>query len=974
SPSPSSTSSSSSGSPLACSSSSSCPSSSRCLPSSILSQSLCCSSLDCPPSHHFPSDRLQLCHSPSDCPSGSQCINSLTSSRTRMCCQSLTRSSYRRNVCPEGWIIHGPSIRACSLYDDPPQCPRGSSCLKNKGGEMYCCTPGLPKSSPFSSNPCSPGQTERLNGMVRECSIEDPICSNGFTCERTSISSFFCCSSSSPVISQQASFSCPGVGETPALSTTGSNLFCNQVGSSDTCPQNAFCRSSANSQGMLICCYSSSQITPICPSNAIPQPSINGFFSCDISLPSSQCDPGYSCVRAANDFGTQLCCSSTVDQPVCPNQGQLQQQSGRPVYCNPSEAVPCTTGYSCQSSIGSSSQFVCCSSSNSPSCPTSFTPSLDSQGSSIFCSPTEPSGCPGGSVCLPTPQSSTLYLCCRSTISPRVCPNNQNALLTSTGALETCTGPGSTCSRTGYTCQLSSVLAQWLCCGVGSTTARCADGSETYTQVTGETYTCSLLSFPSSCPTGFTCAPSSLSGTNVCCRSSGNGGCAVGWNPYRNEVTRDTKTCTAVTDESCPSGYSCTPSSSSSSSTSSFLCCRLADSPRCPSSSTYLLNSQPRLCSSSKLNQCPIGYQCTSSTVPSISICCSSSPSSSLPSVTCPDGSSPALLNSMPRYCPTPGSTDGCPLQFICLSLNQMNVCCRRSNRQSRSLLLPLNRSFPISRSIINPCGLAADPLIHNNSTVYCFNQPSICPTSHPCRQSPSSADWFCCQEAQCPNGVRVGAHPAFCSSNDHCNNANAVCTDALNMIGLRICCSLPSSPLSRCLGRSTQLRSGRPVSCLLGSICEYPFVCSSLTSDSSPLCCENERDSVSICPDGRIPLRSGRSDEVVFCGGREPQQVCLHGFECLRAKADSRSVCCSEQPSCPNGRTGLVGENNEIKRCFISSPSECSTGFQCSDSSIPHIFLCCQSPPSTLSNSSQIPSDSSPLRRIDWLQIEPAH
>lgn len=59
-----------------------------------------------------------------------------------------------------------------------------------------------------------------------------------FTCERTSISSFFCCSSSSsPLISQQASFSCPGVRETAALSTTGNNLFCSQVGSRDTCPQ-----------------------------------------------------------------------------------------------------------------------------------------------------------------------------------------------------------------------------------------------------------------------------------------------------------------------------------------------------------------------------------------------------------------------------------------------------------------------------------------------------------------------------------------------------------------------------------------------------------------------------------------------------------------------------------------------------------------------------------------------------------------
>lgn len=141
---------------------------------------------------------------------------------------------------------------------------------------------------------------------------------------------------------------------------------------------------------------------------------------------------------------------------------------------------------------------------------------------------------------------------------------------------------------------------------------------------------------------------------------------------------------------------------------------------------------------------------------------------------------------------------------------------------------------------------------------------------SHPCRNSSSFSSSFCCQDGQCPSGVKVGDNPLLCTSNDHCP-PNAICSEALNIIGtslppppslsltlsslfsgLRICCSLPPSPSSRCLGRSTQLRSGQPVSCLIGSICEYPFVCSSLTSDSSPLCCENERDSISICPDGR--------------------------------------------------------------------------------------------------------------------------
>ncbi|GMT14828.1 hypothetical protein PFISCL1PPCAC_6125, partial [Pristionchus fissidentatus] len=963
------------GSPLACSSSSSCPISSLCLPSSTISQSLCCSSLDCPSTHRLPGDRIQLCQSPSDCPAGSQCVISGTSSRTRMCCQSLSRPSLqnRRNVCPSGWNPFGSSIKACSLSNDLPMCPRGSSCLQSplRIGEMYCCTPGVPRSSSSSSslNQCSPGQTEQLNGVGRECSIEEPYCSSGFTCERTSISSFFCCSSS-PLTTQQPSFSCGVVGETPAVSTTGSNLFCNQVGVRNTCPQSALCRSASNSVNMLICCYSSSEVTPICPNNGIPQPSVTGFYPCDISQPSNQCDQGYSCKRAANDFNTHLCCSSTLNQnnqPICPNQATLLQEGGNPVYC---DQFPCQSGYSCEHAVGSPTIVICCSSSSpsSQTCPSSFTPVLDPRGTTISCSPNEPASCPSGSQCLDTP---TLYICCQSTTSARICPNNQNALLTPTGFPERCTGPGTPCSKSGYTCQLSPLDSQWVCCGQEATSASCADGSDTYQQVPGQTYTCSLLSFPSSCPSGYSCATSTLSGMNVCCRSTSRGGCPLGWNPYRNDVTKTTKTCTGVTDESCPTGYSCTPSSSSSSSpfSSSFICCRLADSPRCPSSSTYLLNSQPRLCSSSKLNQCPIGFQCTSSTVPSISICCSTSPSTSLPLVTCPDGSSPAMLNSMPRFCPTPGSTDGCPNQYQCLLLNQMNVCCRRRIRSS--LLIGESRSFPISRSIINPCGLAAEPLIHNNATVDCFNEASICPSSHPCRKS-SSSSWLCCQAAQCPSGVRVGDDPLLCTSTPDCP-PHAHCTDALNIKDLRICCALPPDPSSRCLGRGTQLHGGRPVPCLLGSLCESPFTCSSLTSDSSPLCCENERDSVAICTEGRIPLRNLRSDEIVFCGGREPKQVCIDGFECLRGKIESRSVCCSEKPVCPSERIGLTDENGEIKRLAYAKSSDCSPGFECSDSSVPHIFLCCQIPPSLHSNSSRI-STALPSNNVNWLQIEPAN
>uniref|UniRef100_A0A183F834 EB domain-containing protein n=1 Tax=Heligmosomoides polygyrus TaxID=6339 RepID=A0A183F834_HELPZ len=235
------------------------------------------------------------------------------------------------------------------------------------------------------------------------------------------------------------------------------------------------------------------------------------------------------------------------------------QERGRPVYCSASQPQLCPSNYVCQAAVGSPGTFVCCSSGSSSSltCPARYSPSLDPNGNQIFCSPTSSVDCPGGSSCLQSTQTAAVYLCCRDDSSARVCPNNQNAFITPGGTVETCNAPGAPCSHAGYTCQLSTPLAQYVCCGNDPAPAYCADGRSTYEQIAGQTYACNPLQFPSSCPVGYQCAQSTVAGTSVCCAigfgpiptlAPSRDQCPAGWSSYRNDVDLRPRNCSGPFD------------------------------------------------------------------------------------------------------------------------------------------------------------------------------------------------------------------------------------------------------------------------------------------------------------------------------------------------------------------------------------------------------------------------------------------
>ncbi|CAI2340914.1 unnamed protein product [Caenorhabditis sp. 36 PRJEB53466] len=344
----------------------------------------------------------------------------------------------------------------------------------------------------------------------------------------------------SSVSGQQPSFTCPN-NANPLVANSGTNLFCTSAGTNTDCPTSSICVTAANAAGVLICC-SQSTLTPICPNNAVAQSSTTGYVECSVTNPSN-CITGYQCVQSSNVASTFICCSTST---------------------------------------------------STTSCPTDFTPAVSTSGGTISCSPSA-STCPTGSSCMQSTLNSA-FICCRSANSQRICSNNQNALITN-GALELCTTPGTQCSTTGYTCQLSVLLATYVCCGQGSTgsiSVGCADGRPVYQQISGETYTCEITSSITSCPSGYDCAPSDDPFIDVCCLTGStpipeNLSCPTGWNPYRNEVDNSVRTCTAVLDTSCPVGFSCAPSSQPS----QFICCRFASSLVCINGKTLLVNGAP---------------------------------------------------------------------------------------------------------------------------------------------------------------------------------------------------------------------------------------------------------------------------------------------------------------------------------------------------------------------------------------------
>ena len=202
----------------------------------------------------------------------------------------------------------------------------------------------------------------------------------------------------------------------------------------------------------------------------------------------------------------------------------------------------------------------------------------------------------------------------------------------------------------------------------------------------------------------------------------------------------------------------------------------------------------------------------------------------------------------------------------------------------------------------------------------------------------------FCCQEAKCPGGGILPDSPTACSDDSDCSDGKQ-CIKSVNVPGVSTCCfaenvvSLPDAPViqTRCLGRSTLLLMGNPVSCSSNSGCQDAYECSTHTTHGESICCAKLQFELRYCPDNRNPLRDAAADHPISCD----LTSCPGKAVCKKSPTDGKNYCCSHIAFCPaNMQPQLDAQTMHAKRCYGGG---CPPGFSCVESSVNEVHVCCR-------------------------------
>uniref|UniRef100_A0A914D9B2 Uncharacterized protein n=2 Tax=Acrobeloides nanus TaxID=290746 RepID=A0A914D9B2_9BILA len=912
-----------------------CPIGSICRPSNIQGTDICCSSLEisdennvrysdynlCPTGWRTPKTDIEYCSpTKTTCSDYASCLLSPSTQQYVCCIPGQSQyTSMRKMVQVERtkkFTCYPPHNNVEQLNGLPRQC----------------------KNSP---------ETECSIGYWCQMSREDiavKICCGPFKSYDIPI----------PYYQSTLPLQCSLTGQTPVANPTNpaTNLQCQSTGLG--CNTGQTCQLALGQTNIFICCTSSTSTTnPLCPTGSSAQSSPTGFVPCTLNV-ANQCLTGFVCTQSVNLPGTALCCTSgtAVGQIlICPNGQTLLSNNGQAQFCTPNQATnTCGSGYTCSESVASPGIFICCTLPNFPICPTGFSNALDTNGQTIFCTISNPNVCPAGTNCLQSSNQPQSYVCCRNTEAPRVCPNNQYASILSTGQLETCTGPGSVCSLASYTCQFSSVLSQFVCCGAQPSVATCADGRSTYTQVAGQTFQCPL----NTCPSGYVCAPSNVNGINVCCQTlptitttfqppSQALDCPIGWSAFE-DASGAMRYCQNATDMSCPQGFSCAQSSLSG----LFLCCRYASPITCSSQfTTLLVNNNPRLCSRGNSNSCPSGYTCQQSNIGQVYICCGNAPGT----LTCDNGQIPAYIGSNVRYCSRRGYRDVCPPGYFCRPSNKdgLNVCC---NSMARSPPMELYEQSdvcgPNALTYLDESGVpvacSADPTICPNNfhcqpsmtniKMYCC-QEAKCPGTSILPETPQT----CKRDGECPRGLK-------CIRSANIPELKLCC----HSYGYNLHEADPVPDIirfARCKGRKTFLMGSHAITCSDNTGCPIGHECSSFTTSGVSICCESLDSYKSVCGENREPYRQPENDAFLQCA-LGSKQICPDGYPCKTVQSSDLPICCSPIAFCPPNHRPLIElSTKQAKRCFTpGSTPECGLGYACQESTVKDLYVCCESSP----------------------------
>uniref|UniRef100_A0A915CU05 EB domain-containing protein n=1 Tax=Ditylenchus dipsaci TaxID=166011 RepID=A0A915CU05_9BILA len=381
--------------------------------------------------------------------------------------------------------------------------------------------------------------------------------------------------------------------------------------------------------------------------------------------------------------------------------------------------------------------------------------------------------------------------------------------------------------------------------------------------------------------------------------------CPTGWSAYEDPKGAR-HFCQDSLDMTCPQGFSCAQSSV----TGIFMCCRLASTIQCPRSyNTLLVNNNPRLCSIRNANTCPTGYLCLQSSVPAVYVCCSAANKNDL---LCRDGQIPAYLGQFVRYCSVVGQLESCPPTYVCSASNQagLNVCCHSTPRRSPMRLYRQESHLACGESSeLATRSIQEDPLectqnhdicpvktfLDDQSSAVSCAQDGSCFFGHECSSHTTTKQPVCCQQHKyvdyvCPENREPYRHPID-DSYLYCDLERPVCPEGFlckfsRKLNKRLCCSpiafckqgrIPlidplNNQAKRCFPDSNFNVFGEK-SEKLTSGCSKGYSCQESTITNLFICCSapsNLRQQTSL----RLVTQSQKSID----GGSDSEWVVLEG------------------------------------------------------------------------------------------------
>ncbi|VDO04575.1 unnamed protein product [Haemonchus placei] len=523
--------------------------------------------------------------------------------------RSISEYLHRDGVCPNGEKAFVEPItltpRQCAMVADR-KCPAGYLCRFSQNNHKYYCCGSI------SGSLCPAGRAlfrYPTTQLPLQCHITHGGggCPPSYACQSDVPGAFqgYCCSQH-PI--------CPGGVNYHLDEKTQMPTTCSSEGFA-FCPQVDFLKN----------------ISDGCPPGQYAYITSGQVKSCDPFNVDGHCPSEYTCQWSVTNQKYQ-CCGTRPIRQTKPNKiddgclrkqfALLDRRTSKPRICTAGEENSCPIGFFCQFSA-KRSQFQCCG--QSGGCPERRAAYIAVDGNAQECLP-GPDMCADGFECVRSVDGSGKNICCSK--EDNECSENEKMI---NGTCVVHMRIGGPCHRDeecggGSTCESNICRCP---SGQNAVLGECVSTECNPNQIILEGRCVDRAASGESCKSSFQCISNLRCLNNKCdCgkgeRIDGNNCVKIDEDEraFFEKGTTRLRYCSQIADD-CPTGYSCQYSNLVGVTfiqEAALTQCLLIPA-HCPSGMTpYLLNGQPKLCSSST---CPYGFQCRFSPSKKNYFCCS---------------------------------------------------------------------------------------------------------------------------------------------------------------------------------------------------------------------------------------------------------------------------------------------------------------------------------------------------------------